>query len=1179
MRRISARVVLSFFCLFFVNRLIAQNTPSPNFGGLLVAPTYSTGGSIFGSVYNATFGLATGDFNHDGLPDLAVVTTAGQINVMLNDGKGGVNSPLVSTPQIPNNNFNVTDSGQVIAADLNGDGYDDLVVGFPVPYVAQQSLYVLLNQKDGTFSTAISLPVSQYFPGYGYVFYFALGQTTSSGHTDVVLAEPESNGVTPYTGDFMVTTLLNDGAGNFSVGPKSVLSAPNGTYVGDRDVLRLADGNHDGKLDFFLLYFDLLGNYDVPVALGNGDGSFQSASPISAVSITATNPWQGPLDLAISDLTGDASKQDILIAEADGVAVARSNGDGTYQTPMLELVDPYGFGLKAADLNGDGKPDLLLSQPSTVTVFPGNGDGTFGTASGIYTADTPNYLSVGFGQPFPEMVVAVADFNGDGHPDFAVADSQTGLAEIAHGNGDGTFVATPILTAPAAQQIPASAIIATAVMDLNGDGVDDFVSVGPITALADGKGGFQYNNISNPAFPYALEIRGDFNGDGKDDVVLEGGTNSVAVALSNGDGTLKSPVVIPFGITPACYIGNQEAVGDLNGDGKLDLVIPYLGDAYCSKGSTVSSGFFVALGNGDGTFQTATFTAFGSDVNAAALGHFHGSGAPLDLVLGGLDNNPGMGVWIFPGKGDGTFGTPTEINSIEEANGILADDFNQDGNADVTILGFSEGNPADPAGVVLLPGNGDGTFAAASTLEPNGDVVWGGYVDLNGDGVPDLVLSAADGLSTRLGTGGGSFASPISYFVPFGAGPVLAGNFLGDNTQSLLAYGQYFFGMGGGTGFYKNLGGTSFALQAPSTSLTYGQNLSLASALTPTISGRPEPSGSVTFYDGTISVGTGTAPNATLDVDSLSVGSHTLTAVYAGDVNFNPNTSPALTVTVAQASTTTALSVSSPNVIQGTSVTFTATVAGVNGVGTPTGSVSFMNGTAALGSGALNSSGVATFMTSSLAVGSASITAVYAGDSSFTSSTSSAVAITVTAPPAPTFAVSGTAVTVAAGATSGNTSTITVTPANGFTGSVNLSAALTASPSGAVEPPTISLGAPSVTVTGTNAVTTTATISTTPAASSSLAYPVPNRWYTGASGAVLACIGFFMIPRRRRQWFWTATVAGFVIAFGATGCGGGGSKAPANPGTTQGKYVFTITGTDAATGKITVTGSVNITVN
>ncbi len=1134
-------VVFSCFCLLAVNSLHAQNTPSSNFGGLLVAPTFSTGGSATGSTYNATFGLATGDFNHDGFPDLAVVTTAGQINVLLNDGKGGMQSPLVSTPGILGNSTGILPSGQVIAADLNGDGYDDLAIGVAMQYT-QEALYVLLNRKDGTFSTATPLPVSQYFPYYGYLFYFSLGQTTSSGHTDIVLVEPKSNGVTEYTGSFVITTFVNDGAGNLTSGPQSTLTAPNGTYVGSRESVALADANHDGRLDLFLLYFDNLGNYDVAVALGNGDGSFQTSSPNTA-SILATNPWVGSLDLAVTDLTGDPSKQDIVIAEPDGVAVALSKGDGTYQTPVLELADPYGFGVKTADVNGDGKPDLLLSQPSTVTVFPGNGDGTFGAVSGIYTADIPNNLIAYTGLPLPASIVAVVDFDGDGHLDFAAADSDTGLAEIARGNGDGTFVATPILTAPAGQEIAASAIIANAVMDLNGDGLDDFVSAGPITALADGNGGFRYTKISFPSFPYALEIRGDFNGDGKEDVVLEGSDNSVAVALSNGDGTLKSPIVVPFEMTLACYIGVGATAGDLNGDGKLDLVIPYSGDAYCNKGSTVSSGFFVALGNGDGTFQPATFTAFGSYVDATALGHFHGNGAPLDLVVGGLNSNPGMGVWIFPGKGDGTFGTPTEINSTQEADQILTDDFNQDGNADVTVVGSSVYGASNPAGVIQLSGNGDGTFATPVLLEPGEYAGSGAYADMNGDGVPDLVLSASDGLSVRLGVGGGSFAPPIPYFSPFYAGPVLVGNFLGDNTQSLLIYGNYIFGLGGGTGFYKNLGGTSLALTSATTSPFYGQSVSLSATLTATISGRAEPSGTVTFYDGPVSVGTGNAPNAALDLDSLAVGTHTLKALYAGDVNFNPNTSRALTVTVSQASTTTSLSASSQNVIQGTSVTFTATVAGASVVGTPTGCVSFMNGSAALGSGALNSSGVATFTTSSLAVGSASITAVYAGDSSYTSSTSSAVTITVTAPPAPTFAVSGTAVTVVAGATAGNTSTITVTPANGFTGAVNLSAALASSPSGALELPTISLAASSLTVAGTSAVTTTAAISTMSATSSSLAYPVPNRWYTGAGGAVLACAAFFAVPRRRRQWLRTAIVAGFVIAFGATGCGGGGSKA------------------------------------
>src|SRR5439155_3438552 len=117
------------------------------------------------------------------------------------------------------------------------------------------------------------------------------------------------------------------------------------------------------------------------------------------------------------------------------------------------------------------------------------------------------------------------------------------------------------------------------------------------------------------------------------------------------------------------------------------------------------------------------------------------------------------------------------------------------------------------------------------------------------------------------------------------------------------------------------------------------------------------------------------------------VGSHSITAVYGGDSNYTTSTSAAPTQTVNQATTTTALS-SSPNPSTlGQSVTFTATVTGSGG--TPTGTVTFKDGATTLGTGTLNGSGVATFTTSALIAGSHSITAVYGGDSTFATSTSS----------------------------------------------------------------------------------------------------------------------------------------------------------------------------------------------
>ena len=153
----------------------------------------------------------------------------------------------------------------------------------------------------------------------------------------------------------------------------------------------------------------------------------------------------------------------------------------------------------------------------------------------------------------------------------------------------------------------------------------------------------------------------------------------------------------------------------------------------------------------------------------------------------------------------------------------------------------------------------------------------------------------------------------------------------------------------------------------------------------------------MTFYDGTDSLGTGTlsSGSATFSPSSLSVGSHSITAVYSGDTDFTGSSSVAITQTVNQASGTTSVSSSVNPSVYGQSVTFTATVTPVSpGAGIPTGTVTFYDGPASLGTGTL-SSGSAAFSTSSLIVGLHSITAEYGGDTGFTGSTSDTITQTV----------------------------------------------------------------------------------------------------------------------------------------------------------------------------------------
>jgi hypothetical protein len=184
----------------------------------------------------------------------------------------------------------------------------------------------------------------------------------------------------------------------------------------------------------------------------------------------------------------------------------------------------------------------------------------------------------------------------------------------------------------------------------------------------------------------------------------------------------------------------------------------------------------------------------------------------------------------------------------------------------------------------------------------------------------------------------------------------------------------------------------------------------LAASANPAIAGKPltltatvstnggTAAGTVNFYNGTTLLGAGTlngAGAATFTSSTLPVGSYSITAAYQGNANDTASTSAALSLTVIQATTSTKLVSSNPSVQVTASVTFTATVSG-NG-GTPTGSVTFMDGSNTLGSVAVNGTGVAAYTTASLAVGSHNITAVYGGDANDASSTSTVVTENVTA--------------------------------------------------------------------------------------------------------------------------------------------------------------------------------------
>jgi hypothetical protein len=269
----------------------------------------------------------------------------------------------------------------------------------------------------------------------------------------------------------------------------------------------------------------------------------------------------------------------------------------------------------------------------------------------------------------------------------------------------------------------------------------------------------------------------DFNGDGRADLaVVNNGNGTVGVLLGNGNGTFQPAIIYGSG----SYWAVSVAVADVNGDHKSDLLVSTLT-------SSGGAGIGVLLGNGDGTFQPAVVYSSNGDLDySVAVADVNGDGQP-DLVVTKLCVNCATGaVDVLLGNGDGTFQSATRYDSGGRyAAGVAVRDVNGDGEPDIVVANYcvlgSNGNCANgttgnvaSGSVGVLLGNGDGTFRPATSFTSGGKVAWSVTIaDLNDDGKPDLVVANAcgntanctggDGLvGVLLGNGDGTFQAALS---------------------------------------------------------------------------------------------------------------------------------------------------------------------------------------------------------------------------------------------------------------------------------------------------------------------------------------------------------------------------------------------------------------------------------